>query len=202
MKTFRDYEVREAEGGRYEVSLSTVDEEMVEVFKRLCEEVYGITPHCYLKHRKGEEDSYEVGIYRKEVFYDLWDLGIKGPGHYEFHPPLKKLDEEGKRAYVRGFFSGDGTLAVYGRKSVIRMSSTCKDGLVELREILISLGFHPHEIYEDKHGRERPRYIFDIPTEEHVKFIEEIGSEKKGHKDKFEVVRRLREEIEERRRRK
>lgn len=57
--------VREGKGGRYEVSLSTVDEEMVEAFKRLCEEVYGITPHCYLKHREGEEDSYEVGVYGK-----------------------------------------------------------------------------------------------------------------------------------------
>ncbi|MEM3712703.1 MAG: LAGLIDADG family homing endonuclease [Thermoproteota archaeon] len=36
--------VRVGKGGRYEVSLSTVDEEMVEAFKRLCEEVYGITP--------------------------------------------------------------------------------------------------------------------------------------------------------------
>lgn len=138
----------------------------------------------------------------REVFYDLWDLGIKGPGHYEFHPPLKHLDEEGKRAYVRGFFSGDGTLSVYGKKSVIRMSSTCKDGLVELREMLISLGFHPHDIHEDRHECERPRYIFNIPAEEHVKFIEEIGSEKEEHKDKSELIRRIREEIEERRKRK
>ncbi|MBO3841494.1 MAG: hypothetical protein FGF48_03650 [Candidatus Brockarchaeota archaeon] len=63
------------------------------------------------------------------MFFDLWDLGIKGPGHYEFHPPLEHLDEEGKRAYVRGFFSGDGMASVSGNQGRIRIDPVCKEGL-------------------------------------------------------------------------
>lgn len=35
---------------------------------------------------------------------DLWNLGIKGPRRYEFHPPLKHLDKEGMKAFLRGSF--------------------------------------------------------------------------------------------------
>ncbi|MBO3832082.1 MAG: LAGLIDADG family homing endonuclease [Candidatus Brockarchaeota archaeon] len=130
------------------------------------------------------------------MFFDLWDLGIKGPGHYEFHPPLEHLDEESKRAYVRGFFSGDGMASVSGNQGRIRIDSVCKEGLEELRKILISLGFHPYEIYEQKPRglSKRTEYRFHIPAEEHLKFIEEIGSEREEHKNKFELIRRIYEE--------
>lgn len=184
--------------GIYEVSLTTVDEEMVEIFKRLSKEVYGIIPHKYLKHHKikGEiRENYDVPIFSKRVFYDLQDFGIKGPEHYEFHPPLKYLDKEGRRAYLRGFFSGDGTVGMSKSRYTIRIDSTCKKGLEELREILISVGFHPHEIHEQEPGEpRRTRYSFRIPEEEYLKFIEEIGSEKREHKYKFELIRRIYEE--------
>jgi len=184
--------------GIYEVSLSTIDKEMVEVFKRLSEEIYGITPHCYLKHHEIEgerRENYEVGIFSKKIFYDLQDLGIKGPRHYEFHPPIKHLDDKGKKAYLRGFFSGDGTVSVRGDRCLIRIDSTCKEGLEELREMLISIGFHPREIHKEEPGEpRRTKYSFCISKEEHLKFIEEIGSEREEHKDKFELIRQIHEE--------
>lgn len=89
----------------YEVYFDTKDEKLVEVFSKLVETVYGITPRYYKYHRtvEGEERIYhKPRIYNREVAYDLEDLCIKGPKPYEFHPPIKYLDDEGKRAYLRG----------------------------------------------------------------------------------------------------
>lgn len=53
-----------------------------------------------------------MATFSKKVAYDLWNLNVKGPEPYEFHPPLRHLDEEGKRAYLRGFFSRDGNISL------------------------------------------------------------------------------------------
>ncbi|MBO3832462.1 MAG: LAGLIDADG family homing endonuclease [Candidatus Brockarchaeota archaeon] len=85
-----------------------------------------------------------TGITSPRAYY-LWSFNIKGPEHYEFHPPTKYLDEEGKRAYLRGFFSGDGNVTFAGASHSISISSTCREGLEELKEMLIELGFHSGE---------------------------------------------------------
>ncbi|MEM3648980.1 MAG: LAGLIDADG family homing endonuclease [Thermoproteota archaeon] len=113
---------------------------------------------------------------------------------------MKYLDEEGKRAYLKGFFSGDGevTLTETGHHS-ISISSSCEEGLRELRGMLIELGFHPGNIgtYDEEAvpGRHRhPSFRFYIPEEDHLKFIEEIGSETEEHINKFKQIKLIDEE--------
>ncbi|MEM2089053.1 MAG: LAGLIDADG family homing endonuclease [Thermoproteota archaeon] len=188
----RRYREVKGKGAIYEVSLTTVDKELVDVFVKLSQEIYNITPHCYLKYhgtKEGKKEHYEVAIFSKKVVNDLWNLGIKGPRRYEFHPPLKHLDEEGMKAFLRGFFSGDGSVSVTEKGRYIRISSSCEECLREVREIFISLGFHPYEIYEDRENR----HVFAIPKEEHLRFIEEIGSEKQKHISRFELIKQMEE---------
>lgn len=183
------------EGVAYEASLTTVDEKLADFFERISEEVYGVTPHRNLKYHKtkeGKAKHYEVAIHSKRVVYDLLDLGIKGPGRYEFHPPLRHLDEEGKKAYLRGFFSGDGTVALKDRgRYEIRIDSSCRSCLEELRKIFMDLGFHPCEIHEKKYeyGENKYKsYYFAIRSEEYLKFIKEIGSERPEHISRFRLI--------------
>jgi len=185
--------------GGYEVSLRNVDHAPIGVFKELSEDTYGMTPHEHIKWHKtkeGKKQHYHIAIFDRRVAYDLWSLNIKGPEPYEFHPPTKYLDDEGKRAYLRGFFSGDGNVSMTRRGGhQIRIYSSYKEGLEELEEMFEDLGFHPSEIHEKREkptpGRHRKEYnyYFSIPEEDHLKFIEEIGSEKSEHKRRFELIK-------------
>ncbi len=76
----------------------------------------------------------------------------------------------------------------------IRIYSSYKEGLKELKEMFEDLGFHPSEIHEQHEkptlGRHRKEYnyYFSIPEEDHLRFME-VGSEKLGHKRKFELIK-------------
>ena len=197
------YQGKEGKSFGYEVSLTTVDYELVGIFKELFGDIYSMMPHEHLKQHKtkeGEKEHYYVAIYSKQVAYDLWNFGIKGPGPYEFHPPTKYLDDEGKRAYLRGFFSGDGNISMTkGGRHNIRIYSKCKEGLSELRELFIDLGFHPGEIKMRDRGTvpgrySGPEYSFTIPEEDHLRFIEEIGSEREEHKRRLQLIKAIDEE--------
>ncbi|MEM2100630.1 MAG: LAGLIDADG family homing endonuclease [Thermoproteota archaeon] len=136
--------------GRYRTEYSSKfyseDRELIKVFDEISEEIYSLTPHHYTRERNG---LIAATIYNKGVFYDLNDLGLK-PAPYEFHVPREHLDNEGKKAFLKGFFSGDGNVSVSRGNITIRIYSKCKEGLEELHQTLIDLGFHPHEILECK----------------------------------------------------
>jgi hypothetical protein len=189
--------------GGYEVSLRNVDHAPIGVFKELSEDTYGMTPHEHIKWHKtkeGKKQHYHIAIFDRRVAYDLWSLNIKGPEPYEFHPPTKYLDDEGKRAYLRGFFSGDGNVSMTkGGKRKIRIYSKYKEGLSELRELFIDLGFHPGEIKMRDRGTvpgrySGPEYSFTIPEEDSLRFIEEIGSEREEHKRRLQLIKAIDEE--------
>lgn len=176
--------------GRHHTSYSTrffsEDEELIEKFEELSKEIYGLTPHRYVRGRNG---LISAEVYSKGVFYDLSDFDVK-TGAYKFRIPREHLDDEGKKAYLKGFFSGDGTAhIVYTGDLRIRFSSKCKEGLEGLRQILMDLNFHPNEIYEEKEETGSVIYYFSIPSKEHEKFIEEIGSFKPKHIGVFEEYR-------------
>lgn len=136
------------------------------------------------------------------MVYDL-NFGIKGPEPYEFHPPTKYLDDEGKRAFLK-VFSEDGNVSMTkGGRHAIRIHSKYEEGLRELRELFIDLGFHPSEIHTRNRGMipgrfSGPEYSFIIPEEDHLKFIEEIGSERKEHINRFQLIKSIDEEKEKR----
>lgn len=180
--------------GRYRTEYSSKfyseDRELIQIFDELSEKIYSLTPHHYARERNG---LITATIYSKGVFYDLLDMSLK-LGPYEFHVPAEHLDDEGKRGFIRGFFSGDGNVSVSGGKIAIRIYSKCKEGLEELHQTLEDLGFHPHEILEYKRPDEETSHCFSIPTREHIKFIDEIGSYKPRHVLIFEEVKRRREE--------
>jgi len=89
----------------YIIAYYSEDEELIEKYDELFKQVYNRTPHHYRSHG----DLIQSGIFQRDIYYDLEQYDIK-PAPYEFHVPFKYLDEEGLRAYVRGFFSGDGTV--------------------------------------------------------------------------------------------
>ena len=184
----------------HEVSFKNVDCELIDGFCRLADEVYDIKPHLYsTSHvtKEGEKrEYYRAVIYSKKVAYDLWMFGVKGPGYYEFHPPIEHLDEEGIKAYLRGFFSGDGNVSLCkDGQHEFRVYSSFREGLEEIREMFEMLGFHPHEVREeDKEITPegiRKRFYFTIPEEDHLKFIEEIGTRKAEFKRKFELIKSI-----------
>ncbi len=134
----------------YEVYFDSKDEELAGVFSSLIEEVYSkiSRDHTYSQEtREGEKIYHKPRVYSKGIAYDLEDLGIKGPEPFEFHPPSDHLDDEGKRAYLKGFFSGDGNISKSWGEYWFRVYSTCREGLDELREMFIDLGFHPSDIH-------------------------------------------------------
>ncbi|MBO3833092.1 MAG: LAGLIDADG family homing endonuclease [Candidatus Brockarchaeota archaeon] len=181
--------------GRYHSEYSTrfysEDNELIELFDELFEKIYGLNPHHYIRKRNG---LITAAIYSKGVYYDLSDYDVK-TGAYEFRVPREHLDYEGKRAYLKGFFSGDGKASLTREGSLtIRFYSKCKEGLEGLRQLLIDLGFHPHEIREEREEPEGVVCWFSIPSREHMKFIEDIGSFKPRHREVFEEYGRLRGE--------
>jgi len=178
-----------SEGGyrtEYSIDFYSEDKELIRTFDEASERIYRMTPHHYIRKRNG---LITTTIYSKGVFYDLSDLGLK-TGPYKFHVPREHLDEDGKRMFLRGFFSGDGSISVTGG-GYIRFYSKYREGLEELRQIAIDVGFHPHEIRLDE---ERGQYSFSIPGNEFLKFIDEIGSDKPSHLSTFEEMRRMRRE--------
>jgi len=183
--------------GRHHTDYSTRfysgDRELVELFDKVSEEVYDITP----QHYERKDGLITAAIYSKGVFYDLSDYGVK-IGAYEFRVPREHLDDEGKRAYLKGFFSGDGSACmIHGKRLQIRFYSKCEEGLEDLRRTLMDLGFHPREVEKDERTG-NVRYYFSIPAKEYEKFIDEIGSFKPRHIEAFREYRRLREEKNER----
>lgn len=178
--------------GRYHSEYSTrfysENEVLIGLFDELFEKIYGLTPHHYVRKRNG---LITAAICSKEIYYDLSNYDVKIRA-YEFRVPREHLDYEGKKAYLKGFFSGDGkaSLTREGRLT-IRFYSKCKEGLEGLRQLLVDLDFHPHEIREEKEEPEGVTYWFSIPSKEHKRFIEEIGSFKPRHKEVFEEYRRL-----------
>ncbi|MEM2287191.1 MAG: LAGLIDADG family homing endonuclease, partial [Thermoproteota archaeon] len=201
------YQEKKGKSTMYKICLKTNDQELAEVFSRLFKETYGVTSHRYIGHHTAEgkeRQHYEEVVYSKKVAYDLWNFNIKGPGRYEFHPPTKYLDEEGKKAYIRGFFSGDGSVTLTPKEHHISIHSSCRECLEELRKMLIDLGFHPGEIgiYDKEPSPKRhshPSFRFYIPEEDHLKFIEEIGSEREMHINKFKQIKLIDEERRKRR---
>jgi hypothetical protein len=191
------YRHRTHEGGYrsdYSTRFFSENVELIDLFDELSEKIYGLTPHQYVRERNG---LITAAIYSKGVFYDLSDFDIK-TGAYEFSVPREHLDEEGKRAFLKGFFSGDGSASMtYKGELLIRFYSKCREGLEELRQILMDLDFHPYEIGEDR-KLEGVVYRFSIPSREYERFIDEIGSFKPEHISVFEEYRRLRSEKRER----
>jgi intein/homing endonuclease len=176
----------------YRTTFFSKDKELINIYDRLFEEIYSKAPRHYARKRNGLVFSW---ISSKGIFYDLYDLGIK-LGAYEFHVPREHLDDDGKRAFLRGFFSGDGDISI-GDSITFRFSSTSKSGMEGLHQILEDLGFHPYEILERERPKFRTSYIFSIPKKEHMKFIDEIGSYKPRHVHIFEEMKKGTEGCEE-----
>jgi len=163
----------------------------MELFDSLFEAVYDKTPGHY-----GSENMRKGYISSKGVFYDLSDIDIK-TGPDEFRVPREHLDHAGKQAYLTGFFSGDGNVSVCRRGGrvgyMVRVYSSCREGLEGVRDLFLDLGFHPHEIHDEIRVREtrtETYFTFSIPTEEHPRFIHEIGSYNSEHRKKFEDMER------------
>jgi len=162
----------------YTTRFASEDIELMELFDGLSEAVYDKTPRHY-----GKEGMRKGYISSKEVFYDLNDLGVK-TGPDEFHIPREHLDSTGKRAYLAGFFSGDGNISKSTNGFEIRVYSEHKEGLEEVRQTFLDLGFHPSEIHESIRQRESRVEIihnFSIPVKEHRRFAAEIGSHRSSH---------------------
>jgi hypothetical protein len=162
------------------------DLELIRMFDESANRVYNLASHHYVRKRNG---LITAAIYSKGIYYDLSDLNLK-PGPYEFHAPREHLDDEGKRAFLKGFFSGDGNVSVSGGEITIRFYSRCREGLEELRQTLMDLGFHPRGIREDREPKGKSTYSFLIPRSEHIKFINEIGSYRPKHVRIFEEMKR------------
>ena len=174
----------------YSTSFYSEGKELTEKFDELSEKTYGLTPHHYVRERNG---LITAVIYSKGVYYDLSDFDVK-TGAYEFKVPREHLDANGKRAYVKGFFSGDGSAyLIHGERLFIRFRSKCEEGLEGLRQILMDLGFHPGKIGKDVES-DTITYRFTIPSREHERFIDEIGSFKPEHIRVFEEYGRLKGE--------
>ncbi|MBO3797501.1 MAG: LAGLIDADG family homing endonuclease [Thermoproteota archaeon] len=171
----------------YLIRFHSRDKELVEIFDKLSEVVYHKESLHYTRKRNGLITSV---VYSKGIFYDLGDFNVK-PAPYEFHVPREHLDDEGKRAFLRGFFSGDGNISISSEgKVTIRFYSTCRSGIEELHQTLKDLGFHPNKIREEKELRGKTTYNFTIPREEHIKFIKDIGSYRPRHMHILEEIKR------------
>ncbi len=163
--------------GHYRIFFHSADIELIKRFNELFEKVYGKVPNIY----KGKGELI-AGIANKEAYYDLKEIGAK-TGPYRYHVPLEHLDKEGLRAYLRGFFSGDGSVAKHGKYAIkLRISSKYKDCLEEVREALVRLGFNPSEVRTD---RTYDAHYLEIYSKEQMRFIEEIGSCKPSHIERF-----------------
>lgn len=173
----------------HEVHFTSKNRELIERYNDLFKEVYGIEPHVYHKRKRDGREYFESRTYDRGVYFDLLDLGIK-PKAFEFHVPFKHLDKDGLRAYLRGFFSGDGNISKSEEGFSIKISSTCEEGIKELRKAFELLGFHPNPIHVSK--REPPLhdyYVFSIPEDEYVRFAEEIGTYHPGRAKRLESIR-------------
>ena len=174
------YRYDEKKGGyssQYKTSFASTDRELTDLFEGLFEAVYGQAPHHYEYPGRDLTESY---VSSKGVFYDLNNFGIK-TGPFEFHVPREHLDDAGKRAYLTGFFSGDGTISRCGNQFEIRIYSKHKEGLKEMKQTLEDLGFHPNEIYSEERKRGKRievRHNFTIPAGEHRRFT--VASLKKS----------------------
>ena len=173
----------------YRTEFWSEDKELIDVFNNLVERTYAKIPHHYVDKR---DNTISSRVYSKEVFYDLNGFELK-PEPYEFNVPRGHLDEEGKRAFLKGFFSGDGCVCKSKKKKddvKVWFYSKSKRGTEELHQTLKDLGFHPFEIKRRKTPEGRMFYGFMISAKEHIKFIEEIGSYKPRHMQIFEKMRR------------
>lgn len=159
----------------HQVSFTSKDREIVDHYKELFKEVYNIEPHVYYSERKNGRAYFEVKVYDRNVYFDLLNFDIK-PAAFRFHVPLKYLDKEGLRAYLRGFFSGDGEVSKNGKRYRIRIKSSDREGIEELREAFKLLGFHPLPIHPHKQDFWYDSYYFEIPKEECIRFAKEIGT--------------------------
>lgn len=161
-----------------QIFFHSADMEIIEKHIELFKKVYGVTPHIY--QGKGE---FIAGIKNKEAYYDLREIGVK-TGPYRYHVPIEHLDEKGSKAYLKGFFSGDGSVIQHGKYAIkLRITSKYGDCLEEIREAMLKVGFQPSEVRLDKtYGA----HYLEIYAHDRIKFIKEIGSYSPAHVEKFE----------------
>ncbi len=118
-------------GWNYRVRFWNINEVLMTNFVTLCERIFR-------KRVVVLEKDYETRIYSKDVYQYL--LAIGPTGSHTWIMPIDKLDDFSLRAWLQGFFDGDGAVIYYEYRREVRIKSVNRDGLFQIKRGLLKLG--------------------------------------------------------------
>ncbi len=159
----------------YTIRLAVNDKDFAEEFSRNLEIVYGLKPLVYSHNYRCI-----VELRSKEAYEDIAKFGNFRT--YTWRVPneiVVSRDETIRASFLRGFFDSEGSVAKYS----IGCCSVNKEGLIEIKQILESLGIRVGHLSKD--GLHHRIYICDRLSR--VRFYKIVGFSIKRKEDKLRM---------------
>lgn len=183
---------RDLKGKHYCVRFGSESDELLDLFRDCMVDVYGLTPGKYQSKRR--KHFFEMIKGSKEAVEDIMEYANKHGSEY-WEVPARYMDKDAARAYLKAFMSGDGLIAYYPSRGglQVRFFSKNREGLEGIQDLLkeqfgIASKMYPRDRQKSlESGKNELR----VCREENViRYITEVGSFKRSHRDAIERFNR------------
>lgn len=123
------------------IILSNTKKELIEKFARIGKKTFGFEGNIWVQKRGNFADCYQLSfpsMILKQVFGEIFGIG----SHNKKIPPeFMNLSEEGKKAFLKGLFLGDGCVEKSSENlDKLAYTTTSKHLIFDLWQILASIG--------------------------------------------------------------
>lgn len=165
------------------IEFSNTDVKLLHRFVDLLSNEYDYTP----KITKSNKNVFRVCITKKKIIRDILNYTNLGCLKWNVPESVMKSTKVIKKAFVKGFFDGDGSVDfIRNRLPRIRFSSSNKKGLCSLCSIFdeFNICYSLNGPYKGK----LPNYELLLRTKSVKRFVKLIGSEHSNKNIKFQRI--------------
>lgn len=152
------------------ISLSQDETEYAETLVNLFRKIFGKKPIILTDRTR---HIITLKYHSKKLMF-LFEKYLSWEGKKTYTIKLKSMNhsKDFYRAFVRGFLDCDGYKSKHNRITLFCVS---KRIMLQIRKMIISIGFHPEfQKYVDKRGNRKPLYFVIIRAEDGIRFLKYI----------------------------
>lgn len=167
------------------IEFANTDLELLEHFRKLLYREYSYYPNIVLSNK----NVFRVCITKNIVIDDLTGMAKFGSSEWFIPNEIFLGDDQIKRAFIRGFFDGDGSVDFAEKKIPrIRIYSTNSNGIKQIKKLLHSLLIESNINGPYRRNKRKDCYELLLRTSSVIKFIKCISSK---HSKKRRVFRNI-----------
>jgi DNA-binding transcriptional regulator WhiA len=167
------------------MEFANTDLELLEYFRKLLDREYNYYPNIVLSNK----NVFRVCITKNSVLDDLTGIANFGSSEWFIPSEIVSGNDQIKRAFIRGFFDGDGSVDFAEKKIPrIRINSINLNGLKQIRELLKSLSIESKVNGPYKRNKRKDCYELLLKTSSVIKFIKYINSKHSKKRGVFQKI--------------